>query len=248
MTPLGTPPPPPAPQRWPWAGWLLVALALGCGVVCAFVWRGAVSLEQLKAAQLSLAQTHASQPWGVSAAYFALFTGLTALCLPGCGLLLLLGGSTFGLVWGSALSVLASTLGATLTMLAARHALRPWVRRHLGHRLADFDREVQQGGAHHLLSLRLLPVIPFVPVNLMAGVTELRVSTFFWVSLVGMLPGTVVYVHAGQALAQVKQLADVWSPTAMASIGLLAVLPLATRWWAVRLRARLPLGLPANGS
>lgn len=211
--------------------WLVLAMVLVCTLACVWVWPDAVPLAQLKAAQLSLAHAHASQPWAVSAGYFVLFTGLTALCLPGCGVLLLLGGATFGLVWGSVLSVLASTLGATLTMLAARHVLRPWVRQRMAHRLAGFDRVAQQGGAHYLLSLRLLPVIPFVPVNLMAGVTALRVSTFFWVSLVGMLPGTAVYVHAGQALAQVSRLEDVWSPTAMAAVAMLAVLPLLTVGW-----------------
>lgn len=103
-----------------------------------------------------------------------------------------------------------------------------------------------RSGAQYLLSLRLLPVIPFVPVNLMAGLTGLQTRTFFAVSLVGMLPGTLVYVHAGQALRQVGRWEDLWSPTAMGAVallgllGLLSVLPLAWRWlaaWRARQRS-----------
>ena len=214
--------------------WGLLVLSVTSLAACVWAWGSPVSLEQLKQWQLMLATAYALHPLGVSAAYFAAFTLLTAVCLPGCGLLLLLGGATFGLVWGSVLALLASTVGATVTMLAARHALRPLVRRHLGQRLRPFLNSVSRDGGHYLLSLRLLPVIPFVPVNLMAGVTELRVSTFFIVSLIGMLPGTAVYVHAGRELAQVTSLQGLGSPGVLGALlllGLLGLLPLATRHW-----------------
>lgn len=222
--------------------WLLLAMVLACAVACWWVWAPSLEeghLQQLQQWQAELARLHASQPLGLAAAYVALFTGLTALCLPGCGVLLLLGGATFGLVWGTVLSVLASTVGATLTMLAARHALRPWVASRFGPQLVRFNAAMSQGGgrsgAQYLLSLRLLPVIPFVPVNLMAGLTGLQTRTFFTVSLVGMLPGTAVYVHAGQALGQVTQLQDLWSVSAagaVALLGVLSLLPLAWQRWA----------------
>lgn len=210
--------------------WGLGALALACLAACVEAWGPPVSLSQLKQWQLALTAAYAQHPVGVSAAYFAAFTLLTAVCLPGCGLLLLLGGATFGLVWGVVLGLLASTVGATVTMLAARHTLRPLAQRHLGDRLTPFLDAVAQGGAYYLLSLRLLPVIPFVPVNLMSGVTGLRTSTFFWVSLVGMLPGTAVYVHAGRELAQLTSLQGLWSPGVLGALLLLGLLPLGARW------------------
>ncbi len=229
-----------------WA-WVLLGLAVLCAVACATSWVPGSTLAELQNWQIRLTQWQADNPVAVALVYFTTFAALTALCLPGCGVLLLLGGATFGLVWGSVLSVLASTVGATLTMLAARHALRPWVASRFGPQLARFNAAMSQGGgrsgAQYLLSLRLLPVIPFVPVNLMAGLTGLQTRTFFAVSLVGMLPGTAVYVHAGQALGQVDRWEDLWSPTAMGAVallGLLSVLPLAWRWlaaWRARQRS-----------
>lgn len=213
------------PALWWWLGSATVLCLAAC-----FMVMGAPSLDHLQHTQRQLAEAYARQPTLVLAAYFALFTLLTAVCLPGCGLLMLLGGATFGLGWGIALSVLASTVGATATMLGARYALRPWVRARLGDRLAPFATTVSRDGGYYLLSLRLLPVIPFVPVNLMAGVTELRVSVFFWISLLGMLPGTAVYVHAGRQLSQIRELGHLGSPEVLGGLALLAVLPLLTRW------------------
>lgn len=214
--------------------WSLVALTLVCIAACIWAWGSPVSLDQIKQWRVDWAVAYAQHPAAVSAAYFVAFTLLTAMCLPGCGLLLLLGGATFGFAWGLALALLASTVGATATMLAARHALRPMVRRRAGARLQPFMDTVVRDGAYYLLSLRLLPIIPFVPVNLMAGITELGVTTFFVVSLIGMLPGTAVYVHAGRELAQVTSLQGLASPGslgALALLGLLSLLPLVTRRW-----------------
>ena len=217
-------------RRIPALWWWLAGLASLCLATC-FLTLGTPSLDHLQHTQRLLAEAYSRQPALVAAAYFAAFTLLTSVCLPGCGLLMLLGGATFGLHWGIALSVLASTVGATATMLGARYALRPLVRERLGDRLAPFATTVARDGGYYLLSLRLLPVIPFVPVNLMAGVTELRVSTFFWASLLGMLPGTAIYIHAGRQLASVTTLDALWSPGVMGALALLAALPLATRWW-----------------
>jgi len=164
--------------------------------------------------------------------FFALFTLLTACCLPGAAVLMLLAGASFGLVWGSVLAVLASTTGATLTMLASRHALRERVALRLGERLQGLDRGLQRDGAVYMLSLRLLPVIPFVVLNLLSGLSCLPARTFFWASALGMLPATVLYVNAGLQLAQVHSLDGLLSaPTlgALAALGLLPLLALAWR-------------------
>lgn len=164
----------------------------------------------------------------VMLAYLTLFTVITALCLPGAAVLMLLAGASFGLVWGSVLATLASTAGATLTMLGARHLLRQRVQQRYGARLQSFSQHLQQDGPLYLLSLRLLPVIPFIPVNLISGLTPLKGVTFFWVSALGMLPGTVLYVYAGVYMAQLKSIDQVLSVRTAVTLMALGLLPLAT--------------------
>ncbi|MBK9440540.1 MAG: TVP38/TMEM64 family protein [Comamonadaceae bacterium] len=163
--------------------------------------------------------------------YFALFTLLTACCLPGAAVLMLLAGASFGLVWGSVLAVLASTTGATLTMLASRHALRERVTARLGGRLQGLNQGLQRDGAVYMLSLRLLPVIPFVVLNLLSGLSSLPTRTFFWASAVGMLPATVLYVNAGLQLAQVQSLDGLLSAQALGALAALGLLPLLALAW-----------------
>ncbi len=220
-------------RRTPW-GWQAGALVLALAAVCllCWVWRPwqYLRLEDVRAAQTGFAQAYARAPLAVVLGYFAVFTLLTAACLPGAAVLLLVAGATFGLVWGSLLATLASTTGALLTMLAARHLLRPMVQRRLGEHAAAFASTVARDGAFYMLSLRLLPVIPFVPVNLMAGVVPLRVSTFVWTSFVGMLPGTAAYVNAGRELARLDSLQGLVSPGVLGALALLAGVPLVSRW------------------
>jgi len=206
---------------------------LGCfGLVClaTLTWLSRTdpwfSLAGIRAAQLSLAQVSEQEPMAVACAYFCAFVTLTALCLPGALVLLLLAGASFGLVWGSVLAVLASTVGATLTMLISRHGLRPFLVRKLGARVSRFEQQLQGNEAACLLSLRLLPVIPFVLVNVLSGVLGVRTATFFWTGLLGMLPATVAYVNAGQQLGQLQSLQDLLSPAVLGALLVLAVLPL----------------------
>lgn len=166
--------------------------------------------------------------------YFALFTLLTGLCLPGAAVLLLLAGASFGLVWGSVVATLASAAGATLTMWAARYGLRERVEARWGERLRTMNLGLQRDGVLYLLSLRLLPVIPFVAVNLLSGLTRVPTGTFFWVSALGMLPATVLYVNAGVQLAQADSIQDLLSAQMLAALALLGVLPLM----AARLRKK----------
>lgn len=228
MTPVRTP------------GWLAGALLLALAAICLLCWVWMpwqyLRMEDVRAAQASFARAYAQAPWAVALAYFAVFTLLTAACLPGAAVLMLLAGATFGLVGGSLLATLASTTGALLTMLAARHLLRPLVQRRLGGRTAAFAHALARDGAFYMLSLRLLPVIPFVPVNLMAGVVPMRASTFAWTSFVGMLPGTAAYVNAGRELARLDSLQGLVSPGVLAALALLALVPLASRWAVRRLQ------------
>lgn len=187
-----------------------------------------MDLHDIQRTQAIFQAVFETYPAAVTLAYVALFTSLTALCLPGAAVLMLFAGASFGLVWGSVLATLASTAGATLTMLGARHWLRHRVEQRYGARLQAFNQSLQREGALYLLSLRLLPVIPFVPVNLISGLTRLSGATFFWISALGMLPGTALYVYAGVYLAQLQSVDQLLSARTAATLMALGVLPLAT--------------------
>ena len=202
-----------------------------------FLWPP-VDMAWLRALQGELAGAYARHPAGVSLGYFVVFALLAALCLPGALLLMLAGGATFGLVWGSLLATLASTCGATLTLLAARRLLRPWVERRHAQRLDDFSRALAPDASLYLLSLRLLPVIPYALVNLLAGVTQVPLRTFFWTGFVGMLPGTVAYVNAGRELGRLESLSGLLEPGVIAALVVLGVLPLCVRWGVRRFARR----------
>ncbi len=175
-----------------------------------------MNVEILQSAQAAFLAYYAAYPVLVGLGYFAVFTLMTALCLPGAAPLMLLGGASFGLAWGSVLATLASTTGASLTMLAARHLLRQRVESRFAERLDRLNQGLQRQGPLYLLSLRLLPVIPFVPLNLASGLTRLPLWTFFWVSALGMLPGTALYVLAGTQVHRVADLPAWWSASGLA--------------------------------
>ena len=210
---------------------LLILMVLGVALAC--LWHTGLyqhaSLAELKDAQMTFAARHAAQPVQTTLIYFACFTLLTACCLPGAAVLMLIAGASFGLVWGSAVAVMASAVGATLTLLASRHLLRSRVETRYGGMLATVNQGLADGGALYLLSLRLLPVIPFVPLNLLCGLTRLPLPTFFMTSVIGMLPATAVYVNAGVQLGTVGSLGDMLTPSLFGALLLLGLLPLATR-------------------
>ena len=168
---------------------------------------------------------------------FVLHALLAALGLPGASLLMLAAGSGFGAALGTLLCLTGCTAGATLAMLASRRWLQPWVRRRHGERLVELEARLSADGAAWLFSLRLIPVVPFTVVNLAAGLTPLRAWTFTWVSFVGMAAGTFVYVNAGSELGHVRHLADLHSPSMIASLAALALLPWLLRPVLRRLRA-----------
>lgn len=162
--------------------------------------------------------------------YFLVFTGITALCLPGASLMMLAcaGCMNFGLC--CLLSTAGSALGALITMLAARHALRSSVESKYGHQLDQINQGLNKHTISYLLSLRLAPVIPFVIFNLLAGLTQVKAKTFLWTSFVGMLPGTALYVYAGSQAGQANKLEDLLSLELFLAIAALAVFPWFFKW------------------
>ncbi|MEA3643732.1 MAG: FAD-dependent oxidoreductase, partial [Lamprobacter sp.] len=141
----------------------------------------------------------------------------------------LAGGALFGFWQGLLLVSFASSIGATLAFLVARFLLRDTVQRRFGARLAALNRGIERDGAFYLFTLRLVPIFPFFIINLLMGLSSLRTWTFYWVSQVGMLAGTAVYVNAGTQLGNIDRVGDVLSPELLASFALLGVFPWLAR-------------------
>ena len=188
-----------------------------------------LSLENLKAQQAALEQWRAAHPVGTAAAFLAAYVAMTGLSLPGATLLTLAGGALFGLLWGTVLVSFASSLGATLAFLASRFVLRGWVQRAYGAQLRAIDRGVEKDGGFYLFTLRLIPAVPFFVINLAMGLTRMRVRTFYWVSQLGMLAGTLVYVYAGTQLGRIASVRDVVSPGLIGALLALGIFPLVAK-------------------
>ncbi|HEX6689950.1 MAG TPA: FAD-dependent oxidoreductase, partial [Burkholderiales bacterium] len=171
-----------------------------------------------------------AHPWQTAAGFFAVYVAATALSLPGAATLLTLAaGATFGLLWGTVLVSFASSLGATLAFLASRFVLRGWVQERFGAYLRGINEGVAKEGAFYLFTLRLIPAVPFFAINLAMGLTPLRAGTFYWVSQLGMLAGTVVYVNAGTQLGALESPAGILSPGLIGAFVLLGLFPLAAK-------------------
>jgi len=208
---------------------LLAAIAVAIALFFAFDLDRYLSLDALKAQQAAIDAWRAARPLAAAAIYFALYVAVTALSLPGATLMTLAGGAIFGLWWGTLMVSFASSLGATLAFLVSRFLLRDWVASRFGQRLAAIDAGVKREGAFYLFTLRLVPAFPFFLINLLLGLTAMKARTFYWVSQLGMLAGTVVYVNAGTQLAKIDSLAGIVSPGLLLSFALLGVFPLIAR-------------------
>ncbi|GAB6193155.1 FAD-dependent oxidoreductase [Desulfocastanea catecholica] len=185
-----------------------------------------LSLEGIKAAQAQLDSWRSGSPFLAGLGFFALYIAVTALSLPGAAVLTLAAGAFFGLLWGVVIVSFASTIGATLAFLVARFILRDSVQNRFGNRLQATNRGMEQEGAFYLFTLRLVPIFPFFIINLLMGLTPIRTWTFYWVSQVGMLAGTIVYVNAGTQLARLDSLSGILSPGLMISFAVLGLFPL----------------------
>ncbi|MDP3250087.1 MAG: FAD-dependent oxidoreductase [Polaromonas sp.] len=206
---------------------IAVLLLAGIGVFFALDLGRYLSLGFIKDSQSSFQAVFEQKPVWVTLAFFAAYVAVTALSLPGAAIMTLAAGAGFGLVLGTIVVSFASTLGATLAMLAARYLLRDSIQARFGKRLDEINKGIAKEGAFYLFSLRLIPVVPFFALNLLMGLTRIRTWTYFWVSQLGMLAGTVVYVNAGTQIAKIDSLQSIASPALIGSFVLLGVLPLA---------------------
>lgn len=197
-----------------------------------------LTLASLKAQQSALQAQVAADPWLAAGAFFAVYVAVTGLSLPGASLMTLVAGALFGLWQGLLIVSFASTLGALLSMFSSRFLLQDWVQQYFGQRLAGIEAGLARDGAFYLFALRLVPVFPFFLINLAMGLTKLPAHTFWWVSQLGMLPGTLVYVNAGRELGQLDSLGGILSPGLLGAFALLGVFPLLARKLLDRLQAR----------
>jgi dihydrolipoamide dehydrogenase len=185
-----------------------------------------LTLESLKSQQEAIATYRNNYPGRAIAIYGLIYVAVTGLSLPGAAILTLAGGAVFDLFWGTVIVSFASTIGATLAFLAARFLFRDAVKSRFGERLKAIDAGVAKDGAFYLFTLRLVPVFPFFVINLAMGLTQLKTQTFYWVSQVGMLAGTIVYVNAGTQLGKLESLSGILSPGLIGSFILLGIFPL----------------------
>lgn len=188
-----------------------------------------LTFDGLKASQAELSSIYAAHPLLVIVAYITIYIPCIALSLPGATLLGLAGGALFGSITGTIVVSFASTAGATLACGIARYVLQDWVQAKFGDKLESVHEGIAREGHFYLFSLRLIPVIPFFVINLVMGLTRIPLRTFAWVSQLGMLPGTFVYVNAGSQIANLDSVAGIFSAKVLSSFALLGIFPLIAR-------------------
>jgi uncharacterized membrane protein YdjX (TVP38/TMEM64 family) len=184
-----------------------------------------LTLSYIKASQEKFSLLYAEHQILVIAGYMVIYILVTSLSLPGATVMTLAGGALFGLWVGTVAVSFASTIGATLACFVSRFLLRDWVQATLGDRLKTINEGIEREGKFYLFTLRLIPAFPFFVINLVMGLTKMPLRTYYWVSQLGMLPATIVYVNAGKELARIQSLSGILSPRLIFSFVLLGLFP-----------------------
>ena len=208
---------------------LLVAIAALIAAFFAFDLKAYFSLEYFKQQQSAISAYFDAHPLQTAAIFFAIYVAVTGLSLPGAALMTIVGGAIFGLLWGTLIISFAASIGATIAFLSSRFLFRDAIQAKFGDKLAAINRGVEKEGAFYLFALRLVPAFPFFVINLVMGLTPMKTRTFYWVSQLGMLAGTIVYVNAGTQIAQIDSLAGLASPALIGSFVLLGLFPLIAK-------------------
>lgn len=207
-----------------------------------------LTLDYIKSSQEKFQALYQSNRLLVIAVYMGIYIAVTALSLPGAAVMTLAGGGLFGLVVGTVVVSFASTIGATLACLVARFLLREWVQNKFGDKLKTINAGIEKEGAFYLFSLRLVPIFPFFVINLLMGLTRMRLYTFFWVSQIGMLAGTIVYVNAGKELAEIDSLSGILSPGVLISFAALGLFPITVKKLLAAYKRRFKLNPESTGA
>ena len=210
---------------------LLVLIALAAAIVAFFAFDLGrfFTLDYFKSQQATISAYYEAHRVKTAAIFFLVYIAVTGLSLPGAAIMTLVAGAIFGLLWGTVIVSFASSIGATLAFLASRFLFRDAIQKKFGDKLAAFNRGFEKEGAFYLFALRLVPAFPFFVINLVMGLTPIKTRTFYWVSQLGMLLGTVVYVNAGTQLARIDSLKGILSPGLLLSFVLLGIFPLIAK-------------------
>jgi len=185
-----------------------------------------LTLSYVKGSQEQFQEIYLRNELTVIAAYMLIYIIVTALSLPGAAVMTIAGGALFGLPLGIVAVSIASTVGATLACFFSRFILRDWVQERLGEKFKSINEGVEREGAYYLFTARLIPVFPFFIINLAMGLTKMPLLRFFWVSQLGMVPGTAVYVNAGRELGKIESLSGILSPSLILSFVILGLFPI----------------------
>jgi uncharacterized membrane protein YdjX (TVP38/TMEM64 family) len=219
---------------------VLLALGLAFFIFDLHQW---LTLDNLKAGQVQFEEWRSASPLLVALLFTLFYILVTGLSLPGAAIMTLAGGAMFGLLWGTIIVSFASSIGATIAFLVSRYLLRDWVQGRFGQRLQTINSGIEREGAFYLFALRLVPVFPFFLINILMGLTRIKTWTFYWVSQLGMLAGTLVYVNAGTQLGRIESLGDILSWQLLLSFALLGLFPLLAKHllnWIKRYREQQP--------
>ena len=210
---------------------VIIALAVVALIAAFFIFDLGqyLSLDFLKSKHQLLVDYYQQNNVLSIAAFFLLYVAVAALSLPGAALLTLAGGAIFGFLTGLIVVSFASTIGATLAFLFSRFMFRDAVQKKFSSHLETINNGIAEEGAFYLFTLRLIPVVPFFVVNLLMGLSSIKTLVFGWVSQLGMLPGTAVFVNAGNQLAQINTLKDILSPTLLFAFALLGIFPIVAK-------------------
>lgn len=209
---------------------LLLAVIAAISLFYLFGLHRYLTLDAIKAQRDDIAALYAARPALVIAAFMAIHIAALALSLPGAVLApTLAAGAIFGPVWGVIFALGAIVAGDSLGFLIARYLLRDWVEARFATQAAAIARGVDAEGAFYLLALRLMAIVPFFVVNLTMGLTRMKLGVFAPVSLIGLIPATILYAYAGTTLAAIDSPSDIYSPRLIAAFILLGLLPIAAR-------------------
>lgn len=187
------------------------------------------TLDYIKAKQQNIFEYYKQNVFFVLVLFIFLYVLVTALSLPVATFLTLLGGALFGFSTGLIIVSFASTIGATLAFLMARFLAQNYVQKYYKKQLSKINKKFKSEGAFYLFALRLVPVFPFFIINVVMGLMTIKTWTFYWVSQLGMLPGTIVYVYAGTQLAQIETFSDITTPSMLIAFALLGLFPLIAK-------------------
>lgn len=207
-----------------------------------------LTLESLKESREYLFSLYETNTFMFIFLYSLFYITATALAIPGAVIMTLAGGAVFGLVTGTIIISFASTIGATLACIVSRFLLRDWVQDKFRDKLKLVNNGIEREGAFYLFTLRLIPLFPFFMINLVMGLTRMKIRRYYWVSQAGMLPGTIVFVNAGSQLGKLETVSGIFSPGMIVSFALLGLFPLIARKLVGLYRKKNPAIIQQNGT